>query len=296
MKQPNRFQMLACIMAATFLAGCGLTVHQRAALLDFNRAATEFSSVTANEFLHTRDDVIKLNIYRDKLSDASLDPERMDGNFSPDRVKIRLEAMAALQSYADLLQKLIAASPQEELNSASNLLITNLRKVKGVSLSDSQAGAIAKAVASVAGLWVEHKRKQAACEVVKQADQPIKSLLATVEREFRLDSSTNWVAGYRATAITLMGRAAYLENRDTNMPLTALADLHEARAYARTVTNRIDIVSPNIISAAHSLTAAQDKLYSALTSADIGTADITAFAAQVDDFVMLYKAITTNNP
>ena len=293
MKQPNRVQMLACTLAAALLAGCGLTVHQRAALLDFNRAATEFSSVTANEFHYTRDDVIKLNIYRDKLGDASLDPDRMDGNFSPDRLKIRLEAMAALQSYADLLQKLIAASPQEELNSASDLLITNLRKVKGVSLSDSQAGAIAKAVASVAGLWVEHKRKQATSEVVKQADQPIKSLLATVEREFRLDSSTNWVAGYRTTAITLMGRATYLENRDTNAPLTALANLREARAYARTVTNRIDIVSPNIISAAHSLTAAQDKLYSALTSADIGTADITAFAAQVDDFVMLYKAITT---
>jgi hypothetical protein len=293
MKRPTRIKMLVCTLAAALLAGCGLTVHQRAALLDFNRAATEFSSVTANEFQYTRDDVIKLNIYRDKLGDASLDPDRMDGNFSPDRLKIRLQAMAALQSYANLLQKLVTGSQEDELQSASDLLITNLRQVKGVSLGDNQAGAIAKAVASVAGLWVEHKRKQATCEVVKQADAPIKSLLATVEREFRLDSSTNWVAGYRATAITLMGRAAFLENRDTNAPLAALANLREARAYARTVTNRIDTVSSTIISAAHSLTAAQDKLYSALTSADIRTADITAFAAQVDDFVMLYKAITT---
>jgi hypothetical protein len=288
--------MPACILAATILAGCGLTVHQRAALLDFNRAATEFSAVTANEFRHTRDDVIKLNIYRDKLGDRSLDADRMDGNFSPDRVKIRLDAMAALQSYADLLQKLVTGSQQEELQSASDLLITNLRKVKGVSLTDNQAGAIAKAVASVAGLWVERKRKQATCEVVKEANEPIKSLLAIVEREFRLDSSTNWIAGYRLTAITLIGRAAFLENRDTNAPLTALADIHEARAYARIVTNRIDTISPNIISAAHSLAAAQDKLYSALTSPDIGTDDIKAFAAQVDDFVMLYKAITTKNP
>jgi hypothetical protein len=287
--------MLACILAATILAGCGLTVHQRAALLDFNRAATEFSSVTANEFRYTRDDVIKLNIYRDKLGDRSLE-DRMDGNFSPDRVKIRLDAMAALQSYADLLQKLVTGSQQEELQSASDLLITNLRKVKGVSLTDNQAGAIAKAVASVAGLWLEHKRKQATCEVVKEANEPIKSLLATVEREFQLDSSANWIAGYRTTAMTLIGRAAFLENRDTNAPLTALADIHEARAYARTVTNRIDIVSPNIISADHSLAAAQDKLYSALTSPDIGTDDIKAFAAQVDDFVLLYKAVTTKNP
>jgi hypothetical protein len=291
MKKPFRFIILAA--AILFLTGCALTVKQRAAVRDFNRAATEFADITSSEFQHTRADVLRLNIYRDQLRDDALDPERMDGSFTPERVKIRLDAMAALRSYADLLQKLVAGSQQDELKSAADALVTNLRKAKAFDISDEKGGAIAQAIASVAGLWLDHKRAQAAREVVRAADPSVKKLLAVVESEFELRSQTNWLAGYRATALLLMGRASFLVNRDTNAAVTALAAPLEARAYARTVTNRLDTAARQIVEAAHALEKAQDKLMLTLESKEIGADDVTAFAAKVEDFTTLYKTLST---
>ncbi|HWN95269.1 MAG TPA: hypothetical protein VNT99_09570 [Methylomirabilota bacterium] len=332
MKTPRLSIIIVSAVAILFLTGCGLSLKQRAAVRDFNRAATGLADITSHEFQHTREDVLKLNIYREQLGDASLDPERMDESFTPERVKIRLDAMTALASYAHLLQKLVDGSQADDLKSAADALVTNLRKAKAFEASDAQGGAIAKAIASVAGLWVEHKRAQAVRQVVRAADPAIKKLLAVVEGEFDLHSSQNWVAGYRAIAITTIGRAIFVEKRHTNalanlLGTTAAAfsttnaaspvssnqseaitnvlahlarvatessvtDPRAARAYARSVTNRVDSIARSITLGTQSLGKAQEKLLLTLESREIGAEDVTALAAQVEDFVAIYKTLT----
>ena len=331
MKTSRQSITIVAALALLFLTGCGLTVKQRAAVRDFNHATTGFADITSREFQYTREDVLKLNIYREQLGDDSLDPERMDESFTPERVKIRHDAMAALASYAELLQKLVDDSQADELKSAADALVTNLRKAKAFEASDAQGGAIAQAIASVAGLWIEHKRARAVREVVHAADPAIKKLLAVVEGEFDLHSSQNWVAGYRAIAVTTIGRAVFVEKRHTNalanllsgtavafgttnaaVPLngnqseaitntlahlarsateTSVADARSARAYARSVTNRVDAIARSITQGAQSLGKAQEKLLLTLASREIGAEDVTALTAQVEDFVAIYKTL-----
>jgi hypothetical protein len=332
MKISRQSIIIVSAVAILLLTGCGLTLKQRAAVRDFNRAATGFAEMTSHEFKHTREDVLKLSVYREQLGDASLDPERMDGSFTPDRVKTRLDAMAALASYANLLQKLVDGSQADDLKSAADALVTNLRKANAFEASDVQGGAISKAIASVAGLWVEHKRAKAVQQVIRAADPAIKKLLAVVESEFDLHSSQNWVAGYRAIAITTIGRAIFVEKQHTNALATLLGatagafsttnaanptdanqsaaitnalahlarsatessvtDPRAARLYARSVTNRVNSIARNITLGAQSLGKAQEKLLLTMESRAIGAEDVTALAAQVEDFVAIYHTLT----
>jgi len=293
MKHTKCIHLLLLAVASLLGSGCGLTVKQRAALLDFNRAATGFAQVAGAEFQHTREDVLKLNIYRSELGDASLDPEDMDGAYTPERVKVRLDAMAALQSYAEMLQKLVTGSQADELKSASDSLVANLRKAHAFEASDDKSGAIAQAIASVGGLWVEHKRAEATRRVTRSVDPAIKRLLAVVAREYRLNVATNWVGGYSATATTLIGRASFLINLNTNAPIVETAAPREARAYAYTVRTRITAVSEQITNAVQALGTAQDKLILTLESKDIGAEDVAAFSAQVQDFLTTYKTLSS---
>jgi hypothetical protein len=293
MRTSQKVAVVFCGVTLALVTGCGLTVKQRAAVREFNGATSAFAAITSREFQHTREDVLTLNTFREQLDDAALNREKMDESFTPERVKVRLDAMMALGSYAELLQKLVDGSQADELKAAADSLITNLRNAKAFDVNDAQGGAIAKAITSVAGLWIEHQRANATRQVVRTADPAIKKLLDVVECEFDLHSSENWVAGYRAIAVTTIGRATFVEKTSTNLSLADTALSRQARAYARIATNRVDAVARNIVDAAHSLEKAQEKLLLTLESKEIGAEDVMALTAQIQDFITIYQTLST---
>mgnify|MGYP003498178729 CR=1 FL=1 len=62
-------RLIAGLIMAAGLSGCGLTVPQKAALDHFASATHDFSTIAQTEFQKSRQDVIEMNRYRFELGD-----------------------------------------------------------------------------------------------------------------------------------------------------------------------------------------------------------------------------------
>ncbi len=164
--------------------GCGLTVQQKAAFDHFASSTQDFSTAAQTEFQKSRQDVIEMNRFRFELGDTRVKATELDQLLTRDRAEARIGTLHTLEDYAVLLHKLVGTVSEGELLEASNSFVSNLRNIKGVSLSDQQAEGISKAVAAVGGLYVEHKRAQAVREVVETAHEPILAIIDLVKRDF----------------------------------------------------------------------------------------------------------------
>ena len=280
--------LLSCL--ACLLAGCGLTLQQRTAVLKFSDASRNFAGVTANEFVQSRADVLEMNTLRAMLKDTTIDTEKLDAPLTADRVKERVDAAEALQRYAELLQTLATSSKKEELQVASDALVTNLRKVKGVSLSDEKAGAVGAAVQLVGGLYIEHKRAKAVRQVVVSTDPSIRQLLELIERDLSPDEEY-WSLGYDLVISALKRSAALAEKTVDQADLGSLAICAEARALAGKNKTRSAAVSGEILDMIKKLRTSQEELLYVVQARDISTERINEFAATADEFMTLYEIL-----
>src|SRR5438477_12793331 len=106
------------------LASCGLSTRQQAAVQTFSAATLDFATVSSAEFVKSRTDVLEMNGLRMALGDK-VNHAGMDGPFTVDQVKTRLDALAALQGYATLLHTLVTSSQEEELKRASDSFVVS---------------------------------------------------------------------------------------------------------------------------------------------------------------------------
>ena len=278
-----RCLVLACVV----LAGCGLSTHQRVAVETFSAATLDFASVSSSELVKTRTDVLEMNALRVELDDDTVDRTRMDEPFDVDRVKRRLDALAALERYATLLQTLVTSSEGASLERASDSFVGSLRKVEGVGLSDAKAAAISAAVQRVGGLLVEEMRARAVREVVLQAEPAVLQVIGLVERDFD-PAAEHWSLGYDVVASSLDGAAA-LAARATRAHDAALVG--EARVLAQRNRERFAAVAAQVKDAAAGIRAAQANLVQVVQSRDADSTDIERFAGEVEDFVQIYAIL-----
>jgi hypothetical protein len=138
------------------LAACGLSTRQQTTVQTFSAATIEFTRISSTEPVKSRTDVLRMNGLRRELDDRALQDGGMDRFFTVERVKTRVDALDALERYATLLHTLVTTSEEAELWQASASFVTSLRKVDGVTLSDTKAAAIGAAVERVGGLLVEY--------------------------------------------------------------------------------------------------------------------------------------------
>jgi hypothetical protein len=283
------FSVLLCLGSTS---GCGLTGGQRAAVKEFAAATSDFSTLAADEFAKSRDDVIEMNGLRVSLADQSLratDP--LDQFFTVDRVKIRVDALNALKEYADLLATLATSSNQGDLQAASDSFIASLRRVKGVSLTDGQAGAIGKAVVAVGGLVVEHMRLQAVKTVVESAHPSIQQVIDLVERDFD-PTQDHWSLGYDLVLKSLNGRARDLAAHAATQPsVTDTATVQHALSVASTNETRRKAIADQLLASATKLRNAEKNLRQVTQAPQLSFEDIQQYAAQVEDFATIYKIL-----
>ena len=179
--------------------------------------------------------MLEMNTLRTQLNDNTIKPDRMDAHFTVARVKVRVEAMQALEAYAQLLHALVTASQQEQLQSAADRFVTSLRKVQSVSLGDDRAGAIGLAIQQVGGLVVEYQRARATREVVTASHDTILQLLDLVRRDFD-PQAEHWSLGYELVIQSLLGAADFAAagpNPALSAPLIGEAKVAAARNMAR---------------------------------------------------------------
>lgn len=284
----TQLSMLYITCVATIFYGCGLSVQQRAAIERFSVSTGEFAELASSEFVKSRTDVLEMNKLRLQLQDDTVKVTQIDEHFSVERVKVRVEAMAALKGYADLLHVLVTTSQELPLRNAADSFVASLRKVQGVSLSDEKAGAIAAAVQGVGGLIVEYMRAQAAREVVNAVHPTILQILELVRRDFD-PAADHWSLGYEKIIVGLEG-AAGLAAAGPNAAGTA-ALVGEAQVVAAQNRSRFRSVAEQVNNTAVSLREAQVNLRYAVHTTDVTMEDINSFAAKIDDFVKVYRIL-----
>jgi hypothetical protein len=284
----SRCRLLVAACGAVLLVGCGLTRQQRAAVQQFSAATINFATLTSSELIRSRAAVLEMNTLRIQLNDNTIKPDRLDAHFTVERVKVRVEAMQALEGYAHLLHALVTTSQREQLQGAADRFVTSLRKVQGVSLSDDKAGAIGVAIQQVGGLVVEYQRAKATREVVTASHDTVLQLLDLVRRDFD-PTADHWSLGYELVSQALVGAA----NAAATGPNPALngALIGEARVVAAQNMARFNTVAAQVEGSAAALREAQINLREVLQSPDVTVENINRYVSQIQDFVEIYSIL-----
>lgn len=282
----------AALLTLALLAGCGLSVQQQAAISRFSTATSEFSTVSRSEFQQSRSDVIEMNRRRRQLGDDSVAVTELDGHFTIDRTTTRLAAIDALQEYSQLLGTLVSTTPPSEVKAATDSFVASLRKVPGVSLSDSEAGAIGRVVVFGGTLFIEYKRKKAVQEVVEIAHPHILSIIDLVKQDFDPDSDL-WNAGYRQVTLDLRGAAQAARPRAASGDLPAQALIAGSVELAEENAGRFASICAQITQTADRLREAQQNLRYAVHSNEITSQDIDNYVAQVNELAAIYSLLRT---
>jgi hypothetical protein len=275
------------LVALVGLAGCGLTTRQESAVRTFSAATIDFTRISSTELVKSRTDVLRMNALRQELDDGTLDGGAMDRFFTVERVKTRLDALAALERYATLLHALVTSSQAAELRAASTSFVTSLRKVDGMTLSDTRAAALAAGVERVGGLLVEYMRARAVREVVTAADPAVVRLIALVRRDFD-PGEEHLSLGYDLVVQALGGAADLAARRDGTCDAALIG---EARVVAQRNGARVTAVASRVTSAADALVAAEGRLREAVAAREADTAGIERFAEQVRDLTTIYTIL-----
>lgn len=259
--------------------GCGLTTNQKAATTRFSAATIDLSSLAAAEFVNTRNDVIEMNTLRRQLGD---EVQPIDWKLTLERTKIRVETVNALKEYGQLLHTLTTSSQDEELKNAAESCVASLKKVDGVSLDDTQAGAIVQAVQSVGGLWIEQMRKKATLKVVEYAHPHVTKLADLMIQSFDPED-INWSYAYNATVEALKGAPT--------LPNVSKTLASQATSMAELKKDRFATVSEKIIDAARNVRSAHDNLHNVLHYDEISTDDIDNLVVKIEEFITIYNIL-----
>jgi hypothetical protein len=273
---------------ALVVAGCGLTLQQKAAVQKFAVATAGFATLTSSEFVSTRGDLIEMNTLRVELGDDAVRADRTDAPFTVERVKVRVDAATALRDYADLLNALATSSQTEQLRNAADGFVASLRKVQGVNLSDEKAGAIGMVVQQVGGLAVEYMRAKAVRDVVTTTHEPVLQVIEQVRKDFD-PKADHWSLGYAATIVALRGAADLAAAGPGAVAKAPL--IGRARVLAERNKQRFDAVAVEVAASVAALREAQINLRNAVQSRDITVEEIQSYAARVEDLIKVYRIL-----
>lgn len=176
------------VFAATLLTGCGLTSNQRTGLATFTASTTALADGMSGSFVQTRDDLIvlrsgmlELGLGSVRLADPAAD---LDGPLDVDQVERRLKTAVALRRFAELLDALTADTQGPRIRRLADRFLEGSAVIEGVNLPPEKANAIAAVVTKIGGLWVEHKRKVAVKQIVRDTQPVLRRLVELVAEDF----------------------------------------------------------------------------------------------------------------
>jgi hypothetical protein len=287
MGRPRSRAPIAIAACIAVLPACGLSTRQQAAVQTFSAATIDFTRVSSTELVKCRTDVLEMNGLRRELEDGALPAGPMDRFFTVERVKTRLDALAALERYATLLHTLVTSSQEAELRRAADAFLTSVRKVDGVTLSDAKAAAITAAVERVGGLLVEYMRARAVREVVTESGGAVLEVVALVRRDFSPDQD-HLSLGYELVAEALHSAADLAARRNGGR---SAALIGAARVVSQRNRDRLAAVSTQVTGGADGIAKAEANLRQAVAVRDADTADIERFAAQVQELTTIYMIL-----
>jgi hypothetical protein len=201
---------LLAVLALGVLPGCaGLSPQQAAATVNFARATGAVADVAGERIASVRRDVIELRTTRraiesqlDSAADAATggvtkrgEAVAIDIGVTAAQAEIRLQAMAVLRQYADLLGALAADEPPAVASAAAGR-VSRALLTWSPSVSESQRGIIGDAAGKLANLVVTSRRKDAARDAAIAMAEPVRVLLRLIGDDFDPEKY-QWFAALR---------------------------------------------------------------------------------------------------
>jgi hypothetical protein len=218
------------------------------------------------------------------------DVGELEGLFTVERVKIRIDALNALRKYGEMLKLLTTSSQKDELKNASDSFVAHLGNVWGTSLSMDDGDAIGAAIQSVGGLYVERKRKRAVMEVVEISHPHVVSLVDLVEASYH-EEGENWSLEYAAVSDDLKAAAVAAQAGDQNADLASAALIRLALETAKARKARFDIIAGAITDSCEDLREAEQNLRQVLSQGTISLEDIDDYMRQVEELHGVYRIL-----
>ena len=253
----------AAVGAVLLLPACGLTPQQKAATCSFGQATVELAGLAQQEFIDSRDDVIRMNAARVRLKDPAFHGQELDAPFTLERVEPRVAAMAALGRFGQLLTTLSTSSEEGELRAAADAFVASASSASGVTLSEQARTGITSAMEFAGSWFVEKARKEAVEQVVTTMEPTLLQIMDLLETSFDPEGD-DWTLGYDVTVAAVEG----------------LGDA-DAKALAQLGKQRASEAGAHILAALARMRDAARNLRYVLQSDDVTSDEILAFVAEV---------------
>lgn len=282
---------------AQCLIGCGLTADQRKAVTSFSSSASDLGSASGEEFSQMQGTAVKLNTALYSGGDPAISSEirqglyrNLYGNFTPDRMALRIQLAQNLQKFGTLLNQLATTSETDQLSNAAGNLSANLKSLPPNLrfVSDNNADAIEKVVEEVGGILVEYKRKNAIRSIIELYNPQIIGACNLIHDDFdisqpHLGEQMNLVNGrlLQSTISTLRQEPDNPAVRSEGISDYALA--YQTKAHIDTVYSSIMKSSTRCISA-------DQALVKAMSSEEFSPDDIVSFETEVQQLVAALKS------
>ena len=278
------------LLPVVFVCGCGLSANQRAGVETFSAATRDLAALTDAEVVRIRSDVIEMNELRRKLGDK--DAKTLDGGLTVDNVRIHVDAVDALASYAELLQTLLETSQKDELKKAANSFVSSLRKANAVELTDKNAEILGQAIQLVGGMIVERMRAKAVRNAVNIAHPHVQAIIGTLSKAITpglgsLGTAHKTAAGGLASQVGML-TARGAEDISVRILIAEATNLRERK------TARFAMVSAAIRESCTKLGEADNELVSLMAKSDLTTKDIEGYVKQVRQLITTYKILAND--
>ncbi len=176
------------------LSGCA-TPNQLSQVRAFSAAATAYATEAQGAFTQINDLSVERQLSEVALKAHPLEDAVFTGVLdADDRLKLRLQSLAALGSYAAALDGLAGADNRAAIDRSSAALYGALvatrddwRKLNGngAGLSDADLGVVATSVKALADAATEARRAEALQTIVTRTDPAIQALCTALASDFR---------------------------------------------------------------------------------------------------------------
>lgn len=187
-----KFKLISTLIISTLVTGCGLTALQKQQVSQFATATESISQSTQEQFISMRDKVVEMEkrrlIMRKKVPPKNFD---IDGGLSSSGIATQISTLKALQSYGDVLNKLVLNDQSEVISKAATDFLTQYETAKKLGnisykIDETKKESII-GVINIANSWlIESKKKESVKKIVEAYFLEINLLADLIKNDITL--------------------------------------------------------------------------------------------------------------
>lgn len=299
------------VLLCMSITGCGLTALQKQQVSQFATATESISKSTQDQFLSTRDKVIDLEkrrlIMRKQVPPKDFD---LDGGLSSSGIATQISTLKALQSYGDILNKLVVNDQSEALSKAATDFLTQYETAKKAENPDYSLDQTKKdsiiGILGIANSWfVENKKKESVKKIVKAYSEDINNLAnlirnditltgysLCIEEDKRKDSAIKTgVIDIYCTSADGLREISKDVLRNQNFSFSEREYAYESFVLSESAIKEVREISAKGEKLVAKLIAANNQLTKVIESDKYQTKEIKEYANQVEELLTLTKVL-----